>query len=105
MPKIFIFAATKAQLAELVDALVSGTSIRKDVKVRVLYWAQKPIIKHCISMCYGWFFFLNPQNSTPCFFITKPTIASSRSVNARVPFFFIEKAVVSSSCIFPLCTL
>ena len=31
---------TNAQLAELVDALVSGTSIRKYVKVRVLYWAQ-----------------------------------------------------------------
>ena len=28
-----------AQLAELVDALVSGTSVRKYVKVRVLYWA------------------------------------------------------------------
>jgi hypothetical protein len=28
-----------AQLAELVDALVSGTSDRKYVKVRVLYWA------------------------------------------------------------------
>jgi hypothetical protein len=29
-----------AQVAELVDALVSGTSIRKDVQVRVLFWAQ-----------------------------------------------------------------
>ena len=27
-------------MAELVDALVSGTSIRKDVQVRVLFWAQ-----------------------------------------------------------------
>ena len=26
-------------MAELVDALVSGTSIRKDVQVRVLFWA------------------------------------------------------------------
>jgi hypothetical protein len=25
----------------LVDALVSGTSIRKDVQVRVLFWAPK----------------------------------------------------------------
>ena len=30
-----------AQVAELVDALVSGTSVRKYVKVRVLSWAQK----------------------------------------------------------------
>jgi hypothetical protein len=30
-----------AQMAELVDALVSGTSVRKDVQVRVLFWAQK----------------------------------------------------------------
>jgi hypothetical protein len=29
-----------AQMAELVDALVSGTSIRWDVQVRVLFWAQ-----------------------------------------------------------------
>ena len=29
-----------AQVAELVDALVSGTSVRKYVKVRVLSWAQ-----------------------------------------------------------------
>ena len=28
-------------MAELVDALVSGTSIRMDVQVRVLFWAQK----------------------------------------------------------------
>ncbi len=27
-------------MAELVDALVSGTSIRKYVQVRVLFWAQ-----------------------------------------------------------------
>ena len=30
-----------AQMAELVDALVSGTSVRKYVQVRVLFWAQK----------------------------------------------------------------
>ena len=29
-----------ARMAELVDALVSGTSIRKDVQVRVLFRAQ-----------------------------------------------------------------
>jgi hypothetical protein len=28
-----------AQMAELVDALASGASIRKDVEVRVLFWA------------------------------------------------------------------
>jgi hypothetical protein len=28
-------------MAELVDALVSGTSDRKVVQVRVLFWAQK----------------------------------------------------------------
>ena len=27
-------------MAKLVDALVSGTSVRKDVQVRVLFWAQ-----------------------------------------------------------------
>ena len=26
-------------MAELVDALVSGTSVRKNVQVRVLFWA------------------------------------------------------------------
>ena len=29
-----------AQMAELVDALVSGTSNRKVVQVRALFWAQ-----------------------------------------------------------------
>ena len=27
-------------MAELVDVLVSGTSVRTDVQVRVLFWAQ-----------------------------------------------------------------
>ena len=30
-------------MAKLVDALVSGTSVRKYVKVRVLFWAQLDI--------------------------------------------------------------
>ncbi len=34
------FLNIPAQVAELVDALVSGTSVRKYVKVRVLSWAQ-----------------------------------------------------------------
>ncbi len=29
----------RAQMAELVDALASGASVRKDVEVRVLFWA------------------------------------------------------------------
>jgi hypothetical protein len=29
-----------AQMAELVDALVSGTSVGNNVQVRVLFWAQ-----------------------------------------------------------------
>ena len=28
-------------MAELVDALVSGTSVSNDVQVRVLFWAQE----------------------------------------------------------------
>jgi hypothetical protein len=32
----------RAQVVELVDALVSGTSVRKDVEVRVLFWAPFP---------------------------------------------------------------
>ena len=32
---------TKAQVAELVDALVSGTSVSNDVQVRFLSWAQR----------------------------------------------------------------
>jgi hypothetical protein len=37
---IFIYSA---QMAKLVDALVSGTSISNDVQVRVLFWAQKAV--------------------------------------------------------------
>ena len=33
-----------AQLAELVDALVSGTSVRKYVKVRVFSWAPSDTV-------------------------------------------------------------
>ena len=32
--------SNKARMAELVDALVSGTSVRTDVQVRVLFRAQ-----------------------------------------------------------------
>ncbi len=35
----FANAISKAQMAELVDALVSGTSISNYVQVRVLFWA------------------------------------------------------------------
>ena len=46
-----------AQMAELVDALVSGTSVGNDVQVRVLFWAQHkssnpPMIKE-----FGDFYF------------------------------------------------
>jgi hypothetical protein len=38
----YIFAALKnARVAELVDALVSGTSVSNGVQVRVLFWAQR----------------------------------------------------------------
>jgi hypothetical protein len=36
-----------AQMAELVDALASGASVRMDVEVRVLFWA--PITLHEIA--------------------------------------------------------
>jgi hypothetical protein len=38
-----------AQMAKLVDALVSGTSSRKGVQVRVLFWAHI-IIQKCINI-------------------------------------------------------
>jgi hypothetical protein len=37
----FTASGNYAQMAELVDALVSGTSIRKYVQVRVLFWARQ----------------------------------------------------------------
>jgi hypothetical protein len=37
-------------MAELVDALVSGTSIRKYVQVRVLFWAQSD--RHTLKKFY-----------------------------------------------------
>ena len=42
-------------MAKLVDALVSGTSVRKDVQVRVLFWAQKTPL-NCINLA-GLFFY------------------------------------------------
>ena len=43
-----------AQMAELVDALVSGTSFRKRVQVRVLFWAQKKEVNFTsfLYMCF-----------------------------------------------------
>ena len=38
---ICAFKPFLAQMAKLVDALVSGTSVSNDVQVRVLFWAQK----------------------------------------------------------------
>ena len=37
------FKPYSAQMAKLVDALVSGTSVSNDVQVRVLFWAQKTV--------------------------------------------------------------
>ena len=61
-----------ARMAELVDALVSGTSDRKIVQVRVLFWAQERLcrllfLKHhtksffflCESAASGWTLRLN----------------------------------------------
>ena len=38
-------------MAELVDALVSGTSVRLDVQVRVLFWAQKGVDYQLLFFC------------------------------------------------------
>ena len=43
-----------AQMAKLVDALPSGGSVRKDVQVRILFWAQGLSVK-----TGGLYFFLN----------------------------------------------
>jgi hypothetical protein len=37
---------SKAQVAELVDALASGASVRMDVEVRVFSWAPFSSFKH-----------------------------------------------------------
>ncbi len=42
-------------MAKLVDALPSGGSVRKDVQVRILFWAQK---KAPTKNNFGWCFFL-----------------------------------------------
>ncbi len=52
---IFALPIHKARMAELVDALVSGTSIRKDVQVRVLFRAQKKEKTSCKSDIYKGF--------------------------------------------------
>ena len=53
----YIFAVTLkemnlARMAELVDVLVSGTSVRKDVQVRVLFRAQEKQAKACFFFNY-----------------------------------------------------
>ena len=44
-------------MAELVDALVSGTSVRKYVQVRVLFWAPLKIEAFVIQQIAGALFF------------------------------------------------
>ncbi len=46
-------------MAELVDALVSGTSIRKDVQVRVLFRAPAKMIKPRRLITYGVLFLIS----------------------------------------------
>ena len=41
-----------AQMAKLVDALPSGGSVRKDVLVRIQFWAQYIEQNLCISIIY-----------------------------------------------------
>jgi hypothetical protein len=40
-------------MAKLVDALPSGGSVRKDVQVRILFWAQTSLIKQGGFLFYG----------------------------------------------------
>ena len=47
-------------MAKLVDALVSGTSVRKDVQVRVLFWAQGKPLNRLIE---GLLLYVRAQNS------------------------------------------
>ena len=44
-------------MAELVDALVSGTSVRMDVQVRVLFWAQTNFGKYLLIKFLPKFFY------------------------------------------------
>ena len=44
MPTDLLVWGLKAQMAKLVDALVSGTSVSNDVQVRVLFWALLEIL-------------------------------------------------------------
>jgi hypothetical protein len=49
---MFLLIVFNAQMAKLVDALPSGGSVRKDVQVRILFWA---LGKDPTS---GWVFFI-----------------------------------------------
>ena len=56
-------------MAELVDALVSGTSVRKDVQVRVLFWAQKTVSIHSKVYFFNLFFAANTAGVSPNSFL------------------------------------
>ncbi len=55
----------QAQMAELVDALVSGTSVCKYVQVRVLFWAQEKTGQQAFMQSY-----IVPEKFSPEIFIT-----------------------------------
>ena len=45
-------------MAELVDALDSKSSVRKDVQVRFLFWALLKVMKPLLLLCCKGFFIL-----------------------------------------------
>jgi MATE family multidrug resistance protein len=68
-----------AQMAELVDALGSGPSVRKDVQVRVLFWAL--LIKRSWFVCHLLFFVLErPSMNKEILRLAVPNIISNISV-------------------------
>ena len=55
-------------MAELVDALVSGTSVFTGVQVRVLFWAPENRKRHCKSSIYGDVFSLVSESVSELFY-------------------------------------
>ena len=74
-----------AQVAELVDALVSGTSVRKDVQVRALSRAQK---KDGFRLFFCFVYFVENQIDNDVLNIVRLNIFSKKLRNwLKMPIF------------------
>jgi hypothetical protein len=65
-------------MAKLVDALPSGGSVRKDVQVRILFWALQKRLNNCWVFLFYGTSFIPPEAASSK---NQCTVPSSAAIN------------------------